>query len=330
MPKKTARTTSDQKGQADSPGGQANGLSVLVYDDKEAYRKLVRSMLAQSTETQFKLREAGDSEQMKAELVDHQPDVIVLDLDLKGKSGMDWLEEIQERKIAPVVIITGHGNEQIAVEAMKRGAFDYIAKAYLTYNQLTKSLLNAHEKWLLLNEKEALQKRLAHMAMYDALTDILSRRAIMEQIESEAQRTIRYDRDLSILMIDIDHFKIVNDTYGHVFGDAVLREVAQSLYKTIRRSDFIGRYGGEEFLVVLPETSLDQAVILGDKLRIQVAATTVKSNGTVLKDTTVSIGAAAHDNDKSIEDFISRTDYWLYEAKKHGRNQVQPTGGGGG
>ncbi len=317
----------DSKSNQSKPGRHSNGelvLSVLVYDDKPEYRKLIRSMLGQSDKVQFNIEEASNTREMKSVLKKIGLDVVILDLELRGKSGMDWLEELNEQNIAPVVIITGHGNEQIAVEAMKRGAFDYLPKAYLTYDQLTKALLNARERWNLLNEREQLQKKLAHMAMYDALTDILSRRAIMEQIESERQRTTRYDRPLSILMVDIDHFKNVNDTYGHIAGDVVLREVAQTLYDQIRRSDFVGRYGGEEFLVVLPETSLDKAIVLGEKLRKSVAALSIQVDGEALTDTTISVGAAEHEKDKSIDAFINRSDHWLYEAKNGGRNQVQP------
>ena len=313
--------------QSKSRTSERERLTVLIYDDDDAYRKLVRSMLGQSRKVEFSVLDARNTRQMGAALKRHTSDVIILDLGLKGKSGMEWLHEITERDIAPVVIVTGSGNEQTAVEAMKSGAFDYIPKAYLTYDLLFKSLLNAREKWELLREKERLQKELAHMAMYDALTDILSRRALLEQAEVERQRTKRYGRDLSLLMIDIDHFKKVNDTYGHLFGDIVLREVAQTLKKQTRRSDFVGRYGGEEFLIILPETSIEKALILAEKLRRQVSELTIPVDGQVLKDITISIGATEYEDDPNIDEFINRSDKWLYAAKQNGRNQVQPQPG---
>ena len=313
--------------QAHQSKGQTGGrdaLAVLVYNDDDAYRKLIHTILGQSRKVAFNVIEAKNSRQMEAALKRRTPDVIILDLELKGKSGMEWLLEIRDRDIAPVVIITGHGDEQVAVEAMKSGAYDYIPQAYLTYDQMCKSLVNAREKWNLLKEKERLQEELAHMAMYDALTDILSRRALLEQVEVERQRTRRYNRDLSLLMIDIDLFKKVNDTYGHLAGDVVLKEVAQTLKKQTRRSDYVGRYGGEEFLIILPETSLNKALILAEKLCKRVAELTIPADGHVLKGITVSIGTAAYENDPSVDEFISRSDKWLYAAKKNGRNQVQP------
>ena len=304
--------------------GERERLTVLVYDDDEAYRKLVRSMLGQSRKVAFNIIETRNTRQMATALKRRIPDVIILDLGLKGKSGMEWLQEITDHDIAPVVIVTGSGNEQTAVETMKIGAYDYIPKAYLTYDLLLKSLINARDKWVLLREKERLQEELAHMAMYDALTDILSRRALLEQAEAERQRTMRYKRDLSFLMIDIDHFKRVNDTYGHLIGDIVLREVAQALKKQTRRSDFVGRYGGEEFLIILPETSLDKALILAEKLRKQVCELVIPAEKRVIKNITISIGATEYEDDPTIEEFINRSDKWLYTAKKNGRNQVQP------
>jgi len=307
----------------DQTGGR-DALDVLVYNDDDAYRKLIHTILGQSHKVAFNVTEVRSSRQMTTALKRRTPDVIILDLELKGKSGMEWLLEIRDRDIAPVVIITGHGDEQVAVEAMKSGAYDYIPQAYLTYDQMCKSLVNAREKWNLLKEKERLQEELAHMAMYDALTDILSRRALLEQVEVERQRTRRYNRDLSLLMIDIDHFKKVNDTYGHLAGDVVLKEVAQTLKKQTRRSDYVGRYGGEEFLIILPETSLEKALILAEKLRKRVAELTITANDHVLKGITVSIGTSAYEDDPNVDEFISRSDKWLYAAKKNGRNQVQP------
>jgi diguanylate cyclase (GGDEF)-like protein len=281
-------------------------------------------MMGQSHDVKFNVLEAGNTNQMESQLKRLTPDVVVLDLDLQGKSGLEWLRDIEANNAAPVVIITGSGNEQLAVEAMKSGAFDYIPKAYLTYEQLVKSLINAREKWDLLQEKEELQEKLTHMAMYDSLTDVLSRHALLEQMEFETHRTERYSRDLSILMIDIDRFKRVNDTYGHIMGDEVLREVAVTLQMQTRRSDFVGRYGGEEFLIVLPETGMAKAVVLAEKLRKHVEELKITLNGQVLENTTVSIGVAEFENDATIDAFIDRSDQWLYKAKESGRNQVQP------
>jgi diguanylate cyclase len=123
-------------------------------------------------------------------------------------------------------------------------------------------------------------------------------------------------------MVDIDLFKRVNDKYGHIVGDQVIRDVTLTLKEQIRRNDFAGRYGGEEFIVMLPETPLEKALLLAEKLRKQVSHLTVTSEGNTLSGITISLGAAEYIKDESIDDFIDRSDKGLYMAKDAGRNRV--------
>ena len=244
------------------PSADAQHLSILIFDPDDGYQEVVRGMLKQQHEITFDMRETG-ADDIDEKLKKAVPDVVVLGLDLQQSTSMDWLQQIREKEVAPVVILATGGDEQSAVAAMKKGAYDYIPKAYLTLDQLTKSLTNAREKWRLLKETERLQARLQHMAMYDALKT------------------------------------------------------------TTRRSDYVGRYGGEEFMVLLPETPLDKAVLLAEKLRKAVNQMVVQAEGHTIKNTTISIGAGGFEEDPSVESFINRSDKGLYKAKKNGRNQVQ-------
>ncbi|MCH7858258.1 MAG: diguanylate cyclase [Candidatus Marinimicrobia bacterium] len=315
---------SDPKLNGKHPNDKNSLLSVLVCDSDKATRVRLNEMLSQGQAISFQVREAVDTPQIESALAQQAPDIVILDLDFPGTSAMDWLRKINAREIAPVVIIAAEGNEQMAVDSMKYGAYDYLGKSYLTQDNLVKALTDARKKWIAVQETEQLQAELAHMAMYDALSEVLSRRAILEHIEVEIQRTRRYKRALSLLMVDIDNFKQVNDTYGHLAGDNVIHEIAQSLKLNTRRSDFVGRYGGEEFLVVLPETPHDKARVLAEKLRQQVAKIVVPIDGEVIRDVTISIGLATFKKDVSVESFINRSDEWMYKAKEMGRNQVQP------
>ena len=136
------------------------------------------------------------------------------------------------------------------------------------------------------------------------------------------QRSKRHNRKLTLLMADIDLFKRVNDTYGHIAGDAVIREIAKTLKSNTRRSDYVGRYGGEEFLILLPETPIGKALLLANKLREQTALLRVHSEKITLGQVTISLGAAAFEKDSSLEQFIDRVDQGLYLAKEGGRNKV--------
>jgi two-component system cell cycle response regulator len=168
--------------------------------------------------------------------------------------------------------------------------------------------------------------RLEQLAQTDPLTQILNRRALTERITAEMERALRYDSTMALLMIDLDHFKKVNDTYGHLVGDDVLRDVAQLLAETIRGSDIVARYGGEEFLVLLPETDDEGAEKFAERIREAVESHAF-SNATdePLLRLTASVGVAVFPAARieSVEDLFARADAALYRAKADGRNRVR-------
>ena len=160
------------------------------------------------------------------------------------------------------------------------------------------------------------------MTIVDGLTQIHNKRALFEALEKELMRARRYERDLSLLMFDIDFFKRINDQYGHLAGDHVLRELARIVQERIRREEVFARYGGEEFVILLPETPLPGAAALAESLRARVANHSFVFQGERIP-VTVSIGTALlGENDKVAADLIQRADEKLYEAKRGGRNRV--------
>jgi diguanylate cyclase (GGDEF)-like protein len=160
------------------------------------------------------------------------------------------------------------------------------------------------------------------MTIVDGLTQIHNKRALFEALEKELMRARRYERDLSLLMFDIDFFKRINDQYGHLAGDHVLRELARIVQERIRREEVFARYGGEEFVILLPETPLPGAAALAESLRARVANHGFVFQGERIP-VTVSIGTALlGENDKVAADLIQRADEKLYEAKRGGRNRV--------
>ncbi|HKY40364.1 MAG TPA: GGDEF domain-containing protein [Polyangiaceae bacterium] len=160
------------------------------------------------------------------------------------------------------------------------------------------------------------------MTIVDGLTQIHNKRALFEALEKELMRARRYERDLSLLMFDIDFFKRINDQYGHLAGDHVLRELARIVQERIRREEVFARYGGEEFVILLPETPLPGAAALAESLRARVANHAFVFQGERIP-VTVSIGTALLDeNDKVAADLLQRADEKLYEAKRGGRNRV--------
>ncbi len=171
-------------------------------------------------------------------------------------------------------------------------------------------------------DRKQLEERLVHQALHDPLTDLPNRGALVEALNRDLARARRYQRPCAVLFVDIDHFKAINDTYGHQNGDAVLRAFASVVHSGLRGTDTLGRWGGEEFMVVLPETDLAAATLLAERLRIAVAAHRFPAGGD--RHATCSIGVAAFPDDGAGRDeLISAADRALYAAKRLGRNQVR-------
>jgi len=165
------------------------------------------------------------------------------------------------------------------------------------------------------------EEKLATMAKTDGLTGIYNRRYLDQRLQEELDRSQRHDSPLSLLLLDIDHFKSINDTYGHLCGDYALRGIAAELRQSLRRIDILGRYGGEEFCCILPETPLEQAHNLAERCRAQIADTPFNCFDQQLK-VTASIGVAGQLPDDTVDSLIKRADAALYQAKYQGRNRV--------
>lgn len=188
-----------------------------------------------------------------------------------------------------------------------------------------KAAVSAIRKAQLIETTQADKARLEQLASTDPLTGLLNRRALMERLTAELDRAARYEHELVLLMVDLDHFKLINDTYGHLVGDEVLREMSRLLVSEVRTVDIVARYGGEEFVVVLPEQPLGGGTAFAERVRERVAATVFRAGeveGGVRM--TISVGIATYpgENLHSADELIARADEALYRAKAAGRDRV--------
>ena len=166
-----------------------------------------------------------------------------------------------------------------------------------------------------------MEKQLHHLATTDPLTGVLNRRHFFELAEQEFDRSQRYNRKISIILFDIDHFKEINDTFGHVAGDQLLQTIADRFIKNLRQMDIFGRYGGDEFVILLPETDIEQARQAAERLHQAVTLEPIEtSRGTI--PIQISIGVASLINSDDMEKLLIQTDQALYKAKETGRNRV--------
>jgi len=254
-----------------------------------------------------------------------QFDLVMLDHLLPDGNGFEFLRQLHTRSIrTPVIMITGKGNEIIASQIIQAGADDYIPKDALTERSLSRSMANTLEKARLRREVEEVQKRMAEMASRDTLTGLYNRRFLMEALDREVARAKRYESDLAFCMIDLDHFKRVNDNFGHTAGDMVLSKIGDMLIKSFRKSDIISRYGGEEFAIIMPHVRETEARDACERFRKMVANHHFDHNSFQFK-VTVSAGLASYNTvaEQSPMGLVKAADQALYQAKDHGRNVIK-------
>jgi diguanylate cyclase (GGDEF)-like protein len=290
--------------------------ALLVEDDQEDADTLCR--LASRLETySLDIVRAATADKAAALIADKQFDLVLLDLNLRGPdSGMDLLEFLCSKDVGvPVIVVTGPGNERNAVDAMKAGAYDYLVKENLTVDALERAVRYVSRRHLLEQEKARMLEKLAELSVTDDLTALANRRLLRQRLAEETMRSARSGRPFALLMIDLDHFKEVNDQHGHQVGDSVLRQCASTLKECLRGSDLVARYGGEEFCILLPETSARGARLVAERLRQAVAQLSAPVP-------TISVGVAMSEPASSADDLIRHADEALYRAKTAGRNRV--------
>ena len=296
-----------------------NILSVESNDDD--YAKIENILTDMGKVNLLRARDLAEA----FDIIESNPiDLIFLDYLLPSGTGADFLLKMTSREIdLPVVIITGQGDEIIASQVIQAGAYDYLPKANISKKSLSRVIGNSIENYRLKKEVKMAMGKMAEMSTRDDLTGLYNRRYFIEVSEREIAKAQRYDNELVLCMLDLDYFKKVNDTHGHAAGDAVLKEVAELLQESVRKSDVPCRYGGEEFAVIMPNTHLDDGEKFCERLRIAVENHPISYNGSNLN-VTVSIGLAqftpAYDN--SPTDLLEKADSALYLAKREGRNKV--------
>ena len=297
-------------------------LSILAIEDKDDDFAKVKQVLQDDHQLELaRVKSIGEAfDRLEKEYFD----LIFLDYLLPDGTGLDFLEAISSKGMeTPVVVITGQGDELIASRIIQAGAYDYLPKAQVSGKALQRIISNALEKAGLKRETRMAQEKLAEMSVRDELTGMFNRRYFREALDREISGAQRYGRGMALCMIDLDHFKRVNDTHGHLCGDRALQEFGRLLDDSIRRYDVGCRYGGEEFAVILPDTSLDKALILCERFRKRVKEHEFTYEELALHITT-SIGVAARSAGDEItgRQLVDLADKALYQAKSQGRDKV--------
>ena len=303
---------------------------ILVVEDETNSRLLLKTYL---TSDDYNVKLARSGEEALEIAAAHPPSVIILDIILPGMNGYEVCKRLKHSirtSFIPIILVTAlRGNDE-RVQGIEAGADDFISKPFNRVELLTriKSLLRIKALNDALEQKiEELEKakaKLRKLAVTDGLTGLYNYRAFRRQLHMEIQRSKRFNLPVSLLMMDIDHFKVYNDRFGHLNGDRVLKRFAQILHENIREVDCLARYGGEEFALILPGTDKKSAKIVAEKVRRLVERSPFPMEKKLPKKrVTISVGVASYPEDtRDEEEFIRLSDTAMYRAKKSGRNRT--------
>ena len=302
---------------------------ILVVDDHEDNIELLRARLEARG---YEVYGANDG-QAALEQVEHVcPDLILLDVMMPKMDGMEVVRRLKTNKnlpFIPVIMQTALDSTENKVEGLDAGADDYITKPinFAELEARVNSLLRikALQSDLAAREKELseLNDRLRQISLTDGLTQVENRRSLEERLNEMWQHSVRLHEPIALVMCDIDWFKSVNDNHGHQAGDSVLKEFAQLLKAEAREIDRVGRYGGEEFLLILPGTVLDAAVTFAERLREKVEHHTFTyAGGEICRTMSCGVAGSPHPRVKDQEALLKASDDALYVAKETGRNRV--------
>lgn len=317
--------TNDAKPSASSMGVERPGEAchrVLIVEDDAMFRKILRSWLESWG---YQVTVAEDGAKAWAILQEEPPpQLLILDWMMPHPNGLELCRLIRERNSSPyqyVLLLTAKDEKQDIIRGLEAGADDYLTKPF-DKNELHARLRTGRRILTLQDEQIKTREQLQFQATHDSLTGIWNRRAVLDLMHGEFERVRRAKGVFGVLMLDLDHFKKVNDTYGHLAGDAVLQEAGRRIQHAVRSYDWAGRYGGEEFLIVLPNCGKDEVQLCAERIRLAMSSQPILADGSEIA-VTVSIGSALVNPALQTEkDALSSADAALYRAKSQGRDRI--------
>lgn len=287
---------------------------ILVVDDNPQNLQVVGNLLGPfGYDLQFVVGGENVLEVASTEM----PDLILLDIHMPNVDGFEVCRRLQgsvETRDIPVIFLTAaYKDEESIVKGFEAGAVDYVTKPFFRQELLARIRTHLQLK--------KYKEYLLEISIKDPLTGLFNRRRMTERIQEEWARVKRSKSCFALLLGDVDHFKVINDTYGHDCGDAVLTGIARTVEDSIRTQDMVGRWGGEEFLTILPDTTSEGGATVAEKLRRTIESSTWKCDEQMTH-VTATFGVACCDADISPQECLRRADQALYEGKNSGRNCV--------
>jgi len=291
---------------------------ILIVEDDVALSNMLSSFLSKSGYQAIISSSAEEAEKiLKAEKIP----LILTDVRLPGVNGLTFTKNIKKQYDLDVIITTGYSSEFSYEDAINNGASDLIFKP-IRINELMLRINRVVRERSLINERDKMIERLKIQSIRDPLTGLYNSRHFFAQLADEIQRSERYLHPLSLIFMDIDNFKTINDTYGHMAGDQALLLIATKVQTCLRSQDTAYRFAGDEFTTILPETAADNAKLVADRIKSEMERDSLVIFGHEISKVTLSIGVAEYQRNENKEQFVHRADVTMYEAKKMGGNSI--------
>ena len=292
--------------------------NILIVDNDTDIRDSMKAFLEKSG---YHLLISSSAKEALQLLKTTHMNVVITDAVLPDKDGLEFTDLIKQNYDIDVIVMTGLSGTYSYEEVINKGASDLVLKP-VRFEELLLRLKRVIKERQLNKERIQILGKLEKLAITDGLTKLYNLRHFYNQLEIEIDRCNRYAHSLALLLLDIDHFKVYNDTYGHLEGDKVLVRLGQIIKSCLRTMDSAYRYGGEEFTIILPETSGGEANNVAARLKTAVELECFLPEPGKIYTITISIGVTEYDNDEEVSEFILRADKAMYKSKATGRNKI--------
>ena len=293
-------------------------LKILVVEDDIVVSNLLVEFLIKSG---FQIKSAKSAEEAEKILKNEEINTVITDIKLPGTDGIKFANNIKKKYNLDVIAMTAYSSEYSYEDAIKNGASDLIFKP-VKLNELILRINRVIKERSLLDERDKMIKKLKKLTIEDSLTGLYNSRHFFDQLDKEIKRSDRYLHPISLMFIDIDNFKGVNDTYGHMIGDKILALIAKRIKACLRSNDTAYRFAGDEFTIILPETTSSEAKFVADRILAKFAHESLVINEKEISEITLSIGIAEYQMNEGNQQFLHRADVTMYEAKQRGGNSV--------
>jgi len=291
---------------------------ILIVEDETPIRNSIHDFF---TKLGYNAIGTGSAEEALEIIKSGRIHIVIADIKLPGKNGLQLTHEIKNNYDVDVIVMTGYSDNYSYEEAINKGASDFVFKPF-RFEELLLRFKRVLKERRLTKERNRILSKLENLAITDGLTKLYNLRHFYHQLEIEIDRCSRYGHSLALLLLDIDKFKEYNDSYGHLEGDKVLVRIGRVINSCLRTMDSAYRYGGEEFTIILPETSAEEAKNVAYRIKSAVEFEKFLPEPGKAVTITISIGVTEYYNKEPLSTFIKRADQAMYLSKEKGRNTI--------